>query len=293
MSDPTRPDNLGELLTAFADGELDPARARAVLDHLSAHPEALEQLRDQQRLRVAADRVVRRHTPAVPDELRRRISAMALDGAAERGAATLPNLSRRTRWWIPLTAAACIAAGVLADRTLLLRLHPPSTASHPAGSAEAPPVGGIPADVVSHASRVHSDCARLAAGVHAARFPQALAPLAVALRTELGGPNPHPDLTGIGFAFAGVGPCDAPLKGTVHLLYRSTGPGATRAISVFVQPHKGQYDLRTGTLYTLSGPSSPFPVFAWRTERVVHILVADTEKLAAAARQGIPAVPRS
>jgi hypothetical protein len=52
-------------------------------------------------------------------------------------------------------------------------------------------------------------------------------------------------------------------------------PGSVQAVSIFVQGWHDQYPLDAGRLYTVSVASSPFPMLAWRTDKVVYFLLAD------------------
>lgn len=261
MWEPIGPDNIGEYLAAFADGELDAAQTLAVLNYLHGRPELLEALRTQQRLRVAAERAIRVSSPPVPDEVRRRIEAMAV--AQPPAAAAAPW---RRRWVMPAVAAALLVGGVLAGRFAF----PPRTKPPVVATADV-----VPPTLVAHASRVHADCSRLGGAMHTAGFPTELGGLAALVKSDLNSQDAHPDLSPIGFEFIGAGPCAAPLAGTAHLLYRSTTPGHPRWMSVFVQPFSGQFALDQGKIYDLSGPRSPFPVLAWRTGRVVYFLIGD------------------
>jgi hypothetical protein len=115
--------------------------------------------------------------------------------------------------------------------------------------------------------------------------------LAASVRQDLGREDaPYPDLSAIGYRFVGAGPCGKPLEGTVHLLYKSPRPESV--ISLFVQAHDGRFGMRPGTLHTLAGAGAPFPAYAWRTERVVYILVADDEQAADRARAAIGTAPK-
>ncbi len=77
MPGPPGEPNILEQLTAFADGELDAAQNLGVLRYIASHPEALELMDQEQRLRMAARRVVRDRTPAATPALRARIEALA------------------------------------------------------------------------------------------------------------------------------------------------------------------------------------------------------------------------
>ena len=278
MLDRVGDNNIQDHLTALADGELDAAQVLAVIDYLVAHPDALTAMRANQRVRLAARRAMRALTPPVPDALRRKIEAAASAAAPSRG----PR-----KWPMPLFAvAAALLVGLLVGRWAL---QPPATrvvVSQP--TPEAPTaVEPVPPTLIAYASRVHADCSRLEVGLHAAGYPQELSGLAGAVRADLSAPASHPDLSAIGYQFVGAGPCGEPLKGTVHLLYHSVDKGQGRTISVFVQANQGQFKIDRGKLYLLSGPRSPFPVYAWRTDAVVYFLVADNDATAKLARAQI------
>ena len=172
-----------------------------------------------------------------------------------------------------MAAAVLLAVGVWAGR------H---------GSV-APSVGTtadvLPAAVVARAEEVHGFCARLADGLHTGGYPADVAALAPAVERDLHTDHPYPDLSPIGYRYRGAGPCGRPLADAAHLLYRSVRPGSVSAVSVFVQPWHDQYPLAAGgRLYTVSVATSPFPMLAWRTDRVVYFLLADdapTERRAA------------
>lgn len=318
MRDPIGEHNIHAYLTAFADGELDAADNLAILDFLARNPDTVRLMRDQQRLRLVALRAVRGSTPTAPAALRGQIEAMA---AATLAAGPIPEATvprpaaggrtpeadgpNRRRPW-PVSAAVVaslvlgLAAGGLAGRFLLsprdatpdavaralLPAASPDKGTMGAGAADVVPVG-----LVTAATRLHVDCSRLADRLHAAGYPPQFGELAAALRQDLVGGNvPFPDLSGVGYRFVGAGPCGDPLEGTIHLLYKSPPPESV--ISLFVQRNAGQFPMRAGTLYTLSAAGAPFPVHAWRTERVVYFLVADDQESADRARAAITTAPK-
>jgi hypothetical protein len=132
----------------------------------------------------------------------------------------------------------------------------------------------------------------VSAELHAAGYPAELGKLRNAVQSDLGGGDPFPDLSSIGFTFSGAGPCAAPLENTIHLLYESADRSQHKAVSVFVQPNAGQFQLQPDKLYLLSGPRSAFPMFAWRTDAVVYYLVADDLDTAEKARELIAGAPK-
>ena len=282
--------NIHEYLTAFADGELDASAILSVLDYLETHPEGLQLMRNQQRLRLAAERAVRTDTPPVPGTLRRRVESLAAAAAtpAPAPAAGVPRpRSRPGRWRLPAVAAASLLAGLLVGRSVLA--PGPATRVVVAPTAAEPVV---PATLVVHASRVHADCSRLTSGLHTAGYPKALGGLRRAVQDDMGGADPYPNFSAIGFEFVGAGPCAAPLADTVHLLYRARGRDGHEAISVFVQLNTGQFQLQADKLYLVSGPRSAFPMFAWRTDSVVFFLLGDDLDTAEKARDLIVGAPR-
>lgn len=283
MEEPIGEHNIHELVTAFADGELDDSTILTVLEYLAAHPEGLELMRNQQRLRMAAGRAVRTQTPPVSAALRQRIGGLAT-AVPE---APAPRRSSRwlTRWRVLTVAAACLAAGMLAGRWLPVAAPPPQVVITP------PRKSVVPVTLVAEASRIHGECSRLAEGLHTAGYPKEMGRLKQAVRDDLDSRNPYPDLSAIGFWFTGVGPCRAPLADTIHLHYRARGGFHPKTLSVFVQLYSGQVELEPGKLYLLSGPRSPFPMLAWRTESVVYYLVADDLDTAQRARELISVAP--
>jgi hypothetical protein len=276
MADVSGDENFRLKLTAFADGELDPRLTLEVLDYLIINPDELRWVRDQQRLTLAARQALGGPTSGAPAWLRERIAAMTqAPGNAISGSNDLISIGRRPRrgWFTFATAAAVLLlVGIFLGRRWTPRDARPVVVAPNESSA---PV--IPAALVVHASRVHADCSRVAA-LHTAGFPKSQGVLAESVERDLHGSAPYPDLRPIGFRYVGAGPCADPLKDTIHLLYRSMKPGSPAAVSLFVQSYNEQFDLKTGTVYTVSGNRSAFPMVVWRTDRVVYFLLADDEK---------------
>ena len=259
---PLDPQSLARAVSTFADGELDPAATRQSLQQLLDDPAAAEQLRRHQQLTVAARRAVVRRTPPVPDALLARLHEM-----------NPPRPLRQPAWllWIGRVAAAIVVllVGVIAGVAGHEWIAPPKPINTTADV--------LPAAVVAQAEEVHGVCSRLALGLHSAGYPADVAALAAAVEHDLHSADPYPDLRPIGFAYRGAGPCGKPLADTAHLLYRSTRPGSVAAVSVFVQPWHDQYAIAPGRLYTVSVAQTPFPMLAWRTDRVVYFLLADNQ----------------
>ncbi len=222
-------------------------------------------------LEGAARRAVRADTPEVPAALRARIEALcAID--AESPAAKV----ERGRWrigagWAMAAAVLLLIgggiAGALIGRSALPKV--PAVAQGPTTAAV------IPAAYARSVTRVHVDCSRFL-GKHTLRvYPRDLGALAASVEKDFGGTQAWPDLSAMGYAFVGAGPCAEPLAGTVHLLYRTTKPDSADTLSLFVQAWAGQYKMDAGRLYLVDGPQSPHPMYAWRTGGVVYFLVTD------------------
>ena len=283
--DPLEPNLSNRDLSAFADGELDATATRRLLRHLLDHPAAVDRLREYQQLSIAARRAVGGITPPPSDALRARLSQI---GSPPANDTAPPRLNVRRNPWIGLGRSAVAASLLLGGIAVGYRAARPAAPIGPvARTAEV-----LPASVVARAEQVHAECSRLAMRLHAGGYPADVAGLAASVERDLGSTNPYPDLRPIGFRFRGAGPCGHPLADTAHLLYRSDRPESDAAVSVFVQPWHDQYPLAAGRLYTVSVAQTPFPMLAWRTDRVVYFLLADdqaTERAAVALIRATPA----
>ena len=263
------PQSLYRDLSAFADGELDPAATDRLLRRLAADPAAAATLRDVQRLSHEGRRVVRNQTPPLSDAQRDRLDQMAL---ATRPATRSDALPRSTRaWWAAaprvVAAAALAAIGGWAG----YQARRPAGFAVPSPAALAAEVR--PAAVAATGQEVHGVCSRLALGLHSGECPADVAALAPSVEQDLRSDRPYPDLTSIGYREAG--PCGRPLVGAAQLLYRFVQPGSVNAVGVFVQAWPDPYPLVPGRLYTVPVARGPVPMPAWPTDRVVHFLLAD------------------
>jgi anti-sigma factor RsiW len=288
--EPIDPHSLHRDLSAFADGELDPATTDRLLRHMVADPAALEELHRIRQLNATARRAVRAHTPPPSEDLQKRLCQILETESPVEHPISVPPPSAMRAWWtvLPRAAAAVIllAIGIWVGRALV-RPNAPVSQRGP----DENPGDVIPASVIAQAEEIHGFCSRLAEGLHSAGYPADIAPLAVSVEHDLHTDHPYPNLTSIGYRYRGAGPCGNGLPETAHLLYRALRPGSVRAVSVFVQRWHGQYPLEAGRLYAVSVATSPFPMLAWRTDDVVYFLLADdakTEQAAAALIRGAP-----
>ena len=274
---PELPENnlsIDQVLSAFADGELDAAQRLEALDYLATHPESMQWIRDQQRLSLSARRLLNSPEAKASTHLREQISRLNKPSAKPLAPARTDPQIAFGKWWMGLAACLLVAFGIGVERFVFPSVS--SVAPFGQTPSSQPPV--IAASIVAHASRVHADCSRLAEGLHAAGYPKSQGELAANVERDLHSDQPYPNLTPIGFRYVGAGPCGDPLPDTIHLLYRTMAPGFPKAISLFVQPYHDQFALELGKIYDVAGPASPFPVLSWRTEHVVYFLIADTDQ---------------
>lgn len=268
-------DEMGKYLTAFADGELPSAESLAVLEYLEANPQAMARVIGQQRLRLAAERSVKASTPPVPDLLRQHVADTC--GVPHR-TGSRRRIASSLNWLLPIAAAACVAAGVWVGR-----LSAPEAVTH---------AGSLPAPLVSEVTRVHVDCSRYADHFHEPAFPREAAGMPAVFLEHLGTAAPYPDLSAMGYEFAGAGPCTLPGGKTIHLLYRPSSSDLADTVSVFLQADVGQVSVESGKVYVASPPAAPHPLLLWRSAGLVYYLVADESGTADAALAAIPTAPK-
>lgn len=97
------PEDRAELLTAYIDGQLEPAEAQAVAVWLEAHP---AMLREVETLRRIDDLLGTYPDPDVPEGFADRVLA------ATSGVTPLVAHAGGLRRWLPMAAAAVVLAGV-------------------------------------------------------------------------------------------------------------------------------------------------------------------------------------
>ncbi len=275
MIEPNREDNFHDDLMALADGELDAERALVVLRELARRPDAMQWFENQQRIKIAAKRAL---STKAPSDLRDRIAALgdvSHDVPADENAASAPiRPAGWTRAFAYLSAAAAgLLIGVFAA-TNYRQSPSPINPNPPRDVAQH--ISPVSATTIADASRIHANCSRLAEALHNASLEKTDASLAAEVRADLQGEHPVPDLTPIGFHYTGAGPCTPVMIGTIHLLYHSSRPRSVETVSIFVQENHGQLPgLDTSNIYAVSSDTSPFPMLAWETDRVIYFLITD------------------
>ncbi|HRK30475.1 MAG TPA: hypothetical protein PLD59_05305 [Tepidisphaeraceae bacterium] len=268
-------------LIAFADGELSPARAAEVEAFLSTNPSLRAEIDSLRTLRSQAARTLR----AEPQNplLRQRVEALFDEPATSQPPTAhlvLPLAKRR--WWaspkLAIAAAVMISLGV-ASWVILAPEGESGVAQGDRGELliefrDGRPPDGMPASMILVAVRKHLTCQQMSDHFYDSRFPRVLAELATPAAAFLGADPSLPDLSTIGYHFAGAGGCRITGGETLHALYRSDSP-ASEGISVFVQPFKGQVSFEAGQILVLAGPTSKHQMLAWRTESLLFYVVGD------------------
>lgn len=298
---------MGELpsdldLMVYADGELDTAASERMRQYLLGDPQAAAKVEALQQLREASRRVWQ-SGPAVPAHVLKQIEALTQSSHAEsspsyddRGYSLHPDqqggnsdgvpaplhgyvsLQPRMRIGFRFAAAAVLLIGL---GGFLLWFNYDGRTRVVADS------GLIPVAWVDATARQHIDCSRH--GDHfGPGFPHAVQELPASLHQYLGHDSLVPDLTKLGYQFAGAGPCQIPGGKTAHLLYRpqSGGNVSLYTVSLFVQPDTNQLPLEKGKVYFANDAVDHTPMIIWRGNGVVYYLVGENKnQLADAARQ--------
>ena len=274
----TDPHNLSQRLTAFADGELDAAGNLAVLRLAADQPDVLARVEGERQLGAAARRVVRDGTPPAGEALRRRVALLGGDAApAKVGAQPAAGFWAKHGGWL----AAAAAVVLLVAGGLIGRFAPRAADPRDAGGFAVLPDAAqiVPAALARSITFTHVECSRLPADLHGRSVAEVTPGLVGPLEADLRRDAPWPDLSSVGYAFVGAGPCGHPVEDAVHLLYRSDDPAVRDTLSVFVRPFRqgeaAERDMKPGRLYEVVGPDQPHPMLAWRTGRLVYFLVGD------------------
>lgn len=299
-------DTPGELdLMAYADGELDAAATQRVRGYVAGDPAAAAKVRLHQQLRSASQRVCQGGLE-VPAKLIHQLQILAeklpaepqpavsqpqyddrgypLDGNGSRNhqpdSFPLPQVQTRPRFRIGyrFAAAAVLLIGLGTFLFLFFR------------DTSIPVVQGdniIPVGWVGSTGRRHVDCSHHPDHFHNG-FPRTLQELPASLHDFLGHDATVPDLTKLGYQFAGAGPCQIPGGKTAHLLYRPISGGSVSlfTVSLFLQPDTGQLKLDAEKVYLAHDNIDHTPMIIWRKNGVVYYLVAEeTSQLRFAAQQ--------
>jgi anti-sigma factor RsiW len=247
-------------LMAYADGELEPAAAERVRAYVEADAGAARKVAAYGKLGEAGRRVAMLEMPA---------------GLMERVADSATDVNKPRRWrlapWV-MSVAAVLVVGIGAVALW--------SATRPPRAVRGSDV--VPVAWVTDTVRVHVTCSGHP-DHHVPPFPRELEKLPGSLKDYLGREAACPDLSKLGYQFAGCGPCKIPGGKTAHLLYRPSA-GTGPCVSLFVQADGGQLGMEKGKVYYAEDARDRTPMIVWRGEGVVYYLVGgDARQLEGAA----------
>jgi anti-sigma factor RsiW len=259
-------------LLAYADGELPEDRREAFECALADQPQLAARLDELLALRRCARRTMRDAVPQAPQRLRQAIADLQCEPAPTRNAdqSSTPLRTASNPWRWRLTASA-IAAALLASAVGWLYLSSINTG--PIALPPPPPATYTFAEFVTAVTNKHLACSTLEDHFIDPRFPRSIKDVGPAARKFMAQPVLTPDMSSIGYAFAGAGPCHVPGGQTLHLLYRSTDTGDF--VSLFVQQQPWLIDLEDGRQAIGAGPDADHPMLIWRADDVMYYLVCD------------------
>jgi len=287
-------------LMAYADGELDAAAGERVRQYLLADPQAAAKVKLHQQLRAAGCRACKAGVE-VPVPLQQRIQGLAnapeyddrgyplnaaakAESHAESQFATDKwqsplKMDNRRRFGFRLIAAAALLFVGLGTVAMILMPERGMTV------VKDSPL--LKVSLIDSTAAVHNECSH-----HASHFgpgfPEKVEELPQSLRQYLGHDAKVPDLSKLGYKFAGAGPCQIPGGKTAHLLYRPISGGniTTFTVSLFVQADTGQLPIDSGKVYFAEDKIYNTPMIIWRGDGVLYFLVGENNnQLSDAARQ--------
>jgi anti-sigma factor RsiW len=290
-------------LMAYADGELDAPANERVRQYLLVNPKAATKVRVLRQLRDVSRRLCQ-SGPVVPAHLLSQIESLAQAPGAEElpeydergyplranagdgnsqqsypiGPATMTEAQPRLRIGFRFAAAAVLLIGLAG---FLFWFNHDSRIQVVSGETL------VPANWVVSTAQTHINCSKHADHFNSA-FPHSVQELPASLHQYLGHDSLVPDLSKLGYQFAGAGPCKIPGGKTAHLLYRpkSGGNVTLYTVSLFVQPDTDQLPLEKGKVYFANDAVDHTPMIIWRGKGVVYYLVGeDKNQLSDAAKQ--------
>ena len=261
-------------LLAYADGELHEDRREAVERALADHPHLAARIDELAKLRQTSRQTIHNATPKTPDSLRQKIAGLDIDSAPlplnSQTRSNVQKTSSRSAW--PWRIAAMVAAAVLLIAVggwlYVLSLN---------SNTQLAPIPNTTtytlAELAESVTDKHLWCADLEDHFVDPNFPRSINDLGPAAEKFMSQPVLTPDLTSIGYEFAGAGPCHIPGGLTLHLLYRSTETG--EFISLFSQKPPWKVELADGHQAIGAGPDADHPLLIWRAGDVMYYLVCD------------------
>jgi anti-sigma factor RsiW len=255
-------------LMAYADGELAAAAAERVRHYIAENDVAQAKVTMHRKLREAGKRAVAKE--AVPNGLAERIQELAAQAHS--------GPSGRWRIGRAMAVAAVLVLGLGSAAIWSMFGRGQGTQEVVRQSSL------VPVAWVTSAAKVHIGCSKHPSHFTPA-FPKTLAEMPASLREFLGHDAKCPDLSKLGYQFAGCGPCMIPGGKTAHLLYRPSS-GSSACVSLFEQADRGQLAIEQGKVYFARDDADATPMIVWKSDGVVYYLVGEeNDQLASAAGQ--------
>ena len=293
-------------LMALADGELDSARAMAVLEFVTNHPEAARKALFQTQLREAIRRAAIADTPAMPEALAAAIQQLAAETAelvatstesaaakastsaaasqpassthATEPLARIGGLSR----WVPFAAAAVL---VLATLVAIYTIGPGSSLPDSPNVAAASSM--ITPQQIAMFNKRHVGCTRsIEPLLNRDKFSGELREFSGQAEQYLllsQSHRPALDLDKLGYQFAGAGECHIPSKHALHLIYAAKPEtGRSDRLSLWMTRAEdvkfaGTPHLEKRKIYEIDTDGA-HPMVLWQCGDVVYFLVGDGAK---------------
>jgi anti-sigma factor RsiW len=237
-------------LMAYADGELDEAAAERVRRYVEGDAAAARVVEAHRKLSEAGRRVAGVEVPA---------------GLVARVGQSTMAVNARIAPWV-MRVAVVLLVGIAAVVFW--------SATRPPRAVRGSDV--VPVNWVTDTVKVHVRCSGHA-DHFVPPFARELEKLPGSLKDFLGREVACPDLSKLGYRFAGCGPCAIPGGKTAHLLYRPVD-GSGPCVSLFVQNDAGQLGIEKGRVYYAQDARDHTPMIVWRGEGVLYYLVGANER---------------
>jgi len=286
--------DLQALLAAVADGELDVEQAMERLAQENAG--AVAQNQSQERFKAVVARSMAREINT-PDALRASILAIAdgaegtqpanASGIAKDSSFASPMVNReqhnsvlaRIGRWAPAAVAAVLFLGTLTMLQLNAGLGGQSD-----GQSTYVYAASLIDDTMSRKFKSrHTVCATdVGELIQKTPLPNNVEQLPGAMADYFGTPQPDAiplDLSVMGYEYSAAGNCNAPGKGALHVVYHAKHNGSPAdALSLWVRPVDGNYEMAEGRVYRAQVSSDDAPVLAWTRNGLDYFLHGDNHE---------------
>ena len=208
-----------------------------------------------------------------------KIAKQAFDGEEERAGVRerLTNgVIGRIGRWLPsgVAAALFITAAILYG----------GSGHAMNGSGGRLVAGMMPTKLVSLFEQRHVRCSNDIEKLHHdPNLPGQIEELPGVLGERFGGKMAELDLRGIGYQFERVGKCTVPGDVGVHLVYEPIEDETSGAISLWITPEYGRFNIENEKIYTINGNDEAHPILMWKANGIMYYLVGDSMEASARA----------